>query len=649
MWRRAAAATTSAALSVQAVRFLSRERSDDHSAATAVTQFFMFDALRVAGALARASHDRDCRAFQETQAALLRGLLEKNKATAYGTDHGFGDMCAAEDVVAAFRRGHPVTTYADVEPYIQRIADGEANVINAEAETMLAATSGTSGKVALLPTTTAMRKAFFSRGILVVFDTLARLGHLDHLQRACKLTFLPNVRQAPGGLPVGPNSSNPRDASFQKLRPYLYSTPAAGYEISDDETAAMYVHALFAARDRKLGLLEANFCSLPARLLGMLESESWNRRIAADVEAGTLDGEMAARLGADRAQRLTEALGGPDPDRAAEIRAARASGVPADELEGAAAPEGEVGAAEAEATPVGEAPEGEAAPEGEPEGFARRLWPHLRLVLSNGTGAFAPVARRLRDGPGAGVPLLSTILAASEGLVGVGLEPAADGSSAYCLVPRAMFFEFVPVGGGDPQLAAELELGADYELVVTTLGGLCRYRLGDVVRPVGYHCGGAPVVEFRYRAGQVLNARGEKISEEQLQRAVDAAIPGATFAAALTTDDSEAPGYLVFAAGAKEPFGASAALEDELCALNPVYAGWRAKEAIAHARVLDVEVDAFEAFRDSKMRTASPHQWKQPRVLTRPDDIRFFLAHRKDEDPSPGTLGGVANWTRRYF
>ena len=30
-------------------------------------------------------------------------------------------------------------------------------------------------------------------------------------------------------------------------------------------------------------------------------------------------------------------------------------------------------------------------------------------------------------------------------------------------------------------LAHELELGRDYELIVTTLGGLCRYRIGDVV------------------------------------------------------------------------------------------------------------------------------------------------------------------------
>ena len=53
----------------------------------------------------------------------------------------------------------------------------------------------------------------------------------------------------------------------------MYSTPRGGYEILDDE-AALYVHALFAAKDANLGLVEANFVTLPARLLGLLRDES---------------------------------------------------------------------------------------------------------------------------------------------------------------------------------------------------------------------------------------------------------------------------------------------------------------------------------------------------------------------------------------
>lgn len=42
---------------------------------------------------------------------------------------------------------------------------------------------------------------------------------------------------------------------------------------------------------------------------------------------------------------------------------------------------------------------------------------------------------------------------------------------------------------------------------------LCRYRFGDVVKVVGF-MNQAPIVEFMYRQGQLLNVRGEKTSEK---------------------------------------------------------------------------------------------------------------------------------------
>ena len=621
---RVAAGVGGAVTAVQVSRFLSRDRSDQHSFETSLTQFVMFDALRLAGAYARRAHDADCAAFGATQADfLLREVLEKNKGTAYGVDHGFEALAKADDPVAAFRASHPLTTYADVEPYVKRIYDGtDAAVMNAAGETMLAATSGTSGRVALLPTTAQMSSTFFARGILVVFDVLARGGHLDHLQRTLKLAFMPTSKTAPSGLRVGANSSGPRDKSFARLRPVLYSTPAAGYEIADDEWSALYVHCLFAAKDRDLGVLEANFCSLPARALALLGDDETNSRVAADVGRGSLDDEIAARVGPDLAARLTAALGGPDPARAAEIRAA-------------------------------------AVGDGE-RGLARRLWPKLKLILSNGTGAFAPHAARLRRGPARDVPLLSTILAASEGLMGVGLEPSDDGSSAYCLVPRAMFFEFLPVdeeATHDTLLASDLVEGRDYELVVTTLGGLCRYRIGDVVTLVGRH-GEAPVVEFKYRMGQVLNVRGEKTSEAALQAAVDAALPQVdVFAAIERCDDGlEAPGYdvIVAAGDAFDDNEAVDRLDDALKEANPVYKTWRDKGAISPPDVVRVSPGAFEALRRKSLEEgASPQQLKASRVLRREDHVAFLLAFdappaEPEVPPAPGTLAGVARWARRY-
>ena len=74
------------------------------------------------------------------------------------------------------------------------------------------------------------------------------------------------------------------------------------------------------------------------------------------------------------------------------------------------------------------------------------------------------------------------------------------GSGTYVLVPRAMFFEFIPIEIGDSGIlfADQVEVGKSYEVIITTVSGLYRYRLGDVVKVVGFF-NNTPLLEFLYR------------------------------------------------------------------------------------------------------------------------------------------------------
>ncbi len=53
-------------------------------------------------------------------------------------------------------------------------------------------------------------------------------------------------------------------------------------------------------------------------------------------------------------------------------------------------------------------------------------------------------------------------------------------------------------------------MGKNYELVVTTWGGLYRYEMKDVVRITGF-VGNTPMIEFQYKSIEVLNMVDEKI------------------------------------------------------------------------------------------------------------------------------------------
>ena len=217
--------------------------------------------------------------------------------------------------------------------------------------------------------------------------------------------------------------------------------------------------------------------------------------------------------------------------------------------------------------------------------------------------------------------------------MGVSLDPTDDGDARYCLVPRAMFFELVPVSAdsgetakmrGGTLLPHEATIGRDYELVITNLGGLYRYRIGDVVRVAGFH-GGAPLVEFRYRIGQLLNLRGEKLSEPQFERALVSSIPAGALGEYAVAEETESfpPHYLVFMEPprsadrrALSTKALAQELDSALCEESRVYKTWREKRAIGSAEVRLVPHGGFESLRATRLSEgASPQQLKVSRVL----------------------------------
>lgn len=68
----------------------------------------------------------------------------------------------------------------------------------------------------------------------------------------------------------------------------------------------------------------------------------------------------------------------------------------------------------------------------------------------------------------------------------------------------SVFFEFIPLEGGDPCCIWEVENGKYYEMLVTTYSGLYRYNMLDVVRFDGV-VGNTPKFVFVAKVPSVLN------------------------------------------------------------------------------------------------------------------------------------------------
>nr|XP_014345657.1 PREDICTED: GH3 domain-containing protein isoform X2 [Latimeria chalumnae] len=452
------------------------------SLASLLNQYLM---LRVAGWIGSRQRQRlemDTQDVSKVQQELLLQRLQQNQDTEYGKLYKFREIKDPK----AFCRLHPLTQYSHYSDYIKRISQGEEKVLIADRPVTLAMTSGTSGSSAMLLSTKGTARDIFFQGVTVCLNAMAiAYPQTQNLQKTAKFFYTPNWRTSESGIPVGPNSSTPTSA---KRILALYSTPAPAFDVMT-EPEALYLHLLFALRDRTLGMLEANFASVLYYAFAALRNR-WEE-LTEDIRLGRVNPELTIP---EKVRERLAALLKPDARRASELQAEFEKGF---------------------------------------GGIAKRLWPELHLVLTVDSGSNELYGDVLKDFYCKGVPLYSPFYVATEGLIGVNLWPDTT-ERHYLLCPRSMFCEFIPLGLSEEEqprtlLMEEVKENELYELVVTNNAGLYRYRIGDVVKVVRFY-NQCPVVEFKYRQGEMLNVRGEKISEEGFYRALQRAVrlwPGA--------------------------------------------------------------------------------------------------------------------------
>lgn len=154
-----------------------------------------------------------------------------------------------------------------------------------------------------------------------------------------------------------------------------------------------------------------------------------------------------------------------------------------------------------------------------------RLWPGLALIGCWKTAVCRlqlPALQRV-SGP---VPIVDAIYSATEGWFTVPSgDPDEVGGPVHV---GAILTEYFPVGEKPSKVLLkphELEVGKDYEIVVTNFMGLVRYRLFDIVRCTGFFHR-SPILQFVGKVGAELLVGLSRFSEEQLVNAMaDQSLP----------------------------------------------------------------------------------------------------------------------------
>ena len=430
---------------------------------------------------------------ERAQAQRLREILSANAETAYGRAHAFGDVRGLAD----FQDRVPVVGWDDLAPWVDRVAAGEAGVLTAEPVRLLEPTGGSAGGTKLVPFTASLRREVR----LAVGAWVADLfWHVPAAARGpAYWSVSPAVARArtAGGVAVGFEDDGAYLSPLHRtLARATLAVPGDVRHVTDAE-AWRYatLRALVARADLALvSVWNPTFLTL---LLDALPR--WAGRLADDLERGTLSppGSVAPGVLA----RLRAGLH-PDPKRADAVRQS------AGETQGA--------------------------------GLHARLWPRLAVVSAWADAHASASARDLA----AVVPqaaFQAKGLMATEGVVTVPLWGRPGGAPALA----SHVLEFAPEGGGRPVFAHGVETGGRYSVLLTTGGGLVRYRLGDVVEAVG-RVRNAPLLRLVGRGGPVSDRVGEKLHGDHVAEALGALRLAARFAMLAPDDGARPARYALF-------------------------------------------------------------------------------------------------------
>ncbi|XP_051214822.1 indole-3-acetic acid-amido synthetase GH3.8 [Lolium perenne] len=549
------------------------------------------------------------------QERVLAEILAQNAETEYLARCGL-DGATDRD---SFRAKVPVVTYEDLQPDIQRIANGDRSaILSAHPISEFLTSSGTSaGERKLMPT---IKEELNRRQLLYSLLMPVMNLYVPGLDKGKGLYFLfvKSETTTPGGLTARPVLTSYYKSDQFKNRPYdpyhVYTSPTPAI-LCADAFQSMYVQMACGLCQRHDVLrVGAVFASGLLRAIRFLQLH-WEQ-LAADIEAGSLTPRVT-----DPAIRAAVAgILRPDAELASFVRAECSRG--------------------------------------DWGGIITRVWPNTRYLDVIVTGAMQQYIPTLEYYSG-GLPMACTMYASSECYFGLNLRPMCHPSEvSYTIMPNMGYFEFLPIDEASGDVAsgdaahlvdlARVEAGREYELVITTYAGLNRYRVGDILRVTGFH-NAAPQFRFVRRKNVLLSIESDKTDEAELQRAVERASallrPHGASVVEYTSHAStkSIPGHYVIYWELLTKCGGDSAIAgnvlDRCClemeeALNTVYRQSRVADgSIGPLEIRVVRGGTFEELMDYAIsRGASINQYKVPRCVSFPPivellDSRVVSAH----------------------
>lgn len=437
------------------------------------------------------------------QTETLRRILVQNYGVEYlrkwlgGVEEGVEEM-EGSVLESVYRSLVPVVCHADLEPYIERIADGDTSpLLTQQPITTLSLSSGTTdGRQKYVPFT-----SHSSKTTLQTFRLAAayrsRVYPIREGGRILEFIYSSKQFKTKGGLAAGTATTHYfASEEFKIKQEQTKSFTCSPEEVisSGDYIQSTYCHLLLGLFfSNQVEFIASTFAFSIVQAFRSFE-EIW-KQICDDIREGTL----SSRITIPKLRKSVSGIISKNPCLASQIEAI------CKELQGL-----------------------------NWFGLVPKLWPNAKYVYAIMTGSMQHYLKKLRHYVG-DLPLVSADYGSTESWIGVNLDPSFPPEKVtFAIIPTFSYFEFIPLyplsqdfdpgmddfSEGEPLTLSQVKVGQQYEIVLTTFTGLYRCRLGDVVEVAGFYKG-TPKLNFISRRKLILTVNIDKNTEKDLQLVVE--------------------------------------------------------------------------------------------------------------------------------
>lgn len=434
----------------------------------------------------------------KVQRETLQRILEENGEAEYLQNFGLQGRTDPD----SFKSCVPLVTHKELEPYIQRIVDGETlPILTGKPITSISVSSGTTeGRPKFVP----FNEELVQSTMQIYRTSFAFRNRAYPIRNGKALQFIYSSKQiiTKGGLtPTTATTNVYRSKQFKHTMKDIQSQCCSPDEVifCPDFQQSLYCHLLCGLIfSNEVQLISSTFAHSIVHAFRTFE-EVWEE-LCTDIREGVL----SSRITVPSVRAAVSRLLHPNPDLANSIYH-KCVGL------------------------------------NSWYGVIPELWPNAKYVYGILTGSMAHYLKKLRHYAGS-LPLMSADYGASEGWIGVNVDPELPPESAtFAVLPDIGYFEFIPLNKKpeekeveksvstlhytelEPVGLTEVKVGEEYEIIITNFAGLYRYRLGDVVKITGFH-NSTPKLQFICRSGLLLSINIDKNTEKDLQLAVEEAV-----------------------------------------------------------------------------------------------------------------------------